>query len=459
MDAPMKSIAGAVAALLISACASLSPDGGLAEVDKIVGSRGGERIGADAVAERLARPLSSSDAVAIALANNPGLRASYADLRIAETDVVQATRLRNPGISYDRFKQGDEREIERRIFFDVAGLLTMPWRSDAERRLYSAAQMRAAQEVARVADEARRAWVEAVAADESARYAAQVKDAAEASAEIAAQMARAGNFSRLSQSREQLFYAEAAAQLARARLASTAARERLTRLLGLWGDQAATLRLPERLPDVPASAGELHEAEATAIAERLDVRAARTEVESLAGSLGLARATRFVNVLEIAYERDTSSHAPQRTGYEVELSLPIFDWGDARIARAEAGYTRAFNRAAETAIRARSEVRESYATYRTAHDLARHYREEIVPLRRRISEENLLRYNGMLISVFELLADSREQVAAVRSAIDAIRDFWIAEANLQTARTPGSPGAVPAMRAAAGPAPAAAAGH
>ena len=197
MDAPMKSIAGAVAALLISACASLSPDGGLAEVDKIVGSRGGERIGADAVAERLARPLSSSDAVAIALANNPGLRASYADLRIAETDVVQATRLRNPGISYGRFKQGDEREIERRIFFDVAGLLTMPWRSDAERRLYSAAQMRAAQEVARVADEARRAWVEAVAADESARYAAQVKDAAEASAEIAAQMARAGNFSQI----------------------------------------------------------------------------------------------------------------------------------------------------------------------------------------------------------------------------------------------------------------------
>jgi outer membrane protein TolC len=458
MDTSKRRAAVAIAGLLLSACASLSEDGGRAEVQAIVGKRGGESIAAEAVAARLSRPLSSADAVAIALANNPGLRASYAQLRIAETDLVQAARLRNPGISYGRFRQGDEREVERRIFFDVVGLLTMPWRVDAERRLYGAARLRAAADVARVADDTRRAWIEAVAAGESARYAVQVKDAAQASAEIAAQMARAGNFSRLSHSREQLFYAESVAQLARARQAALAARERLTRLLGLWGEEAATLRLPERLPDLPASARELRDAESIAIAERLDVRAARAEVESLASSLGLAKATRFVNVLEIAYERDTSSQGPPRTGYEVELSLPIFDWGDARIARAEATYTRAFNRAAETAINARSEVREGYAAYRTAYDLARHYREEIVPLRKRISEENLLRYNGMLISVFELLADSREQVSAVRDAIEATRDFWIAEANLETAIATGSP-AAPAPRASAATATPAAAGH
>ena len=73
----------------------------------------------------------------------------------------------------------------------------------------------------------------------------------------------------------------------------------------------------------------------------------------------------------------------------------------------------AVNRTVEAAVEARSEVREAYSAYRTSFDLAKHYRDEIVPLRKRISEENLLRYNGMLISVFELLADSREQVAAV----------------------------------------------
>jgi outer membrane protein TolC len=428
-----------IAAWLLASCATLSRDGGEAAVQDIVGARGGERLTAEAVAERLARPLSAGDAVAVALANNAGLRAAYAELRIAEADLVQATRLRNPGISYGRFRQGDEREIERRVIFDVAGLVTMPWRLQAERTGHAAAQLRTAVEVARIADETRRAWVDAVASAQSARYAEQVKDAAEAGAEIAAQMLRAGNFSRLAQAREQLFSAEAAARLARARQEALAARERLTRLLGLSGEQAA-FTLPERLPDLPASPRELRDAESIALAERLDVRAARAETETLAASLGSARATRFVNVLEVAYERDSSNREPPRTGYEVELALPIFDWGEGRIAKAEATYMRSFHRTAQVAVDARSQVRESHAAYRTAYDLARHYRDEIVPLHKRISEESLLRYNGMLISVFELLADARDQVAAVRAAIEASRDFWIAEANLQTALTTGTPG-------------------
>jgi outer membrane protein TolC len=80
-------------------------------------------------------------------------------------------------------------------------------------------------------------------------------------------------------------------------------------------------------------------------------------------------------------------------------------------------------------------VRESYSAYRTAYDLAKHYRDEVVPLRKRISEENLLRYNGMLIGVFDLLADAREQVRSVTASVQALRDFWIAEAELQTTLT------------------------
>ncbi|WP_315631123.1 hypothetical protein, partial [Escherichia coli] len=78
------------------------------------------------------------------------------------------------------------------------------------------------------------------------------------------------------------------------------------------------------------------------------------------------------------------------------------------------------------AVQANSRVREQYSAYRTAYDLARHYRDEIVPLRKTIAEENVLRYNGMLIGVFELLADAREQITSVSQAIDAQRDFWLA---------------------------------
>ena len=145
-------------------------------------------------------------------------------------------------------------------------------------------------------------------------------------------------------------------------------------------------------------------------------------------------------MLELGYQRNSETHQPRQTGYEIELRLPIFDWGTARNARAEYTYMQAVNRAADTAVKARSEVRESYHAYRTAFDLAKHYRDEIVPLRKRISEENVLRYNGMLISVFELLADARTQIASVNAYIDALRDHWVADANLDFALTGGSPG-------------------
>jgi outer membrane protein TolC len=111
----------------------------------------------------------------------------------------------------------------------------------------------------------------------------------------------------------------------------------------------------------------------------------------------------------------------------------LFDFGTARVARAEALYLQAVSRVAQAAVDAESELREAYAAYRTAFDTARHYRDEVVPLRKKISEETLLRYNGMLVSVFELLADAREQVAAVNAAMDATRDYWLAETDLQSA--------------------------
>ena len=122
-----------------------------------------------------------------------------------------------------------------------------------------------------------------------------------------------------------------------------------------------------------------------------------------------------------------------KRGYEISVELPIFDWGSARIAKSEAIYMQALNRAAQVAINARSEVRESYAGYRSAFDLAKHYRDEIVPLRKRISDENMLRYNGMLISVFELLADARDQVVSINAYIEALRDYWLADTELQMA--------------------------
>ena len=165
------------------------------------------------------------------------------------------------------------------------------------------------------------------------------------------------------------------------------------------------------------------------------MQAAKKEVDSLAASLGLTKTTRFINVLEVGYKTKSDTGLPLKSGYEVSVELPLFDWTGAKVARAEYVYMQGVNRAAEVAINARSEVREAYAAYRSAYELARLYRDEVVPLRKQISDENQLRYNGMLVSVFELLADAREQVSAVNASIEALREFWLADTDLQMAMT------------------------
>jgi outer membrane protein TolC len=449
-----------IGAAWLAGCASFSTDGGFAPVQQTAKERLGKdvvwpRSEADRdtvdqrVAELLAAPLTMDAAVQVALLNNRGLRAGFQELGITEAERVQAGRLPNPGFSFGRLTRGSEVELEWGLHFNLARLLALPMVGRMEARRFEQVQGRVAMSVLALAADTRKAWVHALAAEESVRYMRQVKQVADASTELARRMEQVGNFNKLQRAREQGFSADAALNLARAEQAQRSSRERLIRLLGAWGEQTQ-FKLPDRLPDLPKEALDLPDIERVALAQRFDVQGARLDVAQTAKSLGLTRSTRFVNVLEAGHLRNSSNEAPTQRGWEVGFELPLFDWGDARVARAEAVYLQAVDRAAETAVNARSEVREAYGAYRSAHDIARHHLDEIVPLRKQIADENLLRYNGMLIGVFELLADARAQIASVNAAIEAKRDFWLAQADLDMALI-----GKPALSAAPGPAMAA----
>ncbi|MGF6732632.1 outer membrane protein TolC [Paraburkholderia youngii] len=431
----------ALAMLFLAGCTTFSKDGGF----NTVSSTASERLGKAAVyvktdedreavfrrtQELLAKPLGMDDAVQVALLNNRGLQASYGELGISEADLVQAGRLPNPGFAFSRTHWSDGFGISRAFSIGVLGILTLPVATHIESQRFEETKLETANAMLAVAADTRKAYVSAVAAEQAALYSAQVKDSAEAGAELALRMRQAGNFSKLDYAREQAFYAESVAEVAKARQQSVVAREKLTRIMGLWGS-GTQFRLPERLPDLPSDRPQLNDLESFAMQNRLDIQAAKHRTQSVASSLGLSKATRFINALDVGYLNNFETDKGHEHGYEISVEIPIFDWGSAKVARAEAIYMQSANRLAQTAIDARSEVRESYSAYVTSYDVAKHYRDEVVPVRKTISDEMLLRYNGMLASVFELLADSREQVAAVNGYIDALKDFWLAETDLQ----------------------------
>ena len=452
---PRTLVLAVLSAAVLGGCASFSPDGGFGAVQSATQSH----LQKDVVWSRddatrtqtqarvdtlLAQPVSADEAVQIALLNNPGLQAAFNALGIAEADLVSAQRLPNPGFSIGRLTRGSEVEWERSLHLNLARLLTMPMRIDIEQRLFEQTRRALVLNVLRLAADTRKAWVIAVTANQTAQYQQQAMDAAEAGADLARRMAEVGNWSKLKQAREHAFYADAALAVARAEGAKLQARERLVRLMGL--SDANTLKLPDRLPDLPPSLPALANVEQQAMDSRLDLQLVKLQTETLAKNLGLTRRTRFINVLELGVIHNSSNEAPLQRGYEIGFELPLFDWGQSRIVAAESRYRQALERARETAINARSEVREAYAMQQSQYAIARHLRDEVVPLKKRISDENQLRYNGMLIGVFELLADARSQISAVNAAIEAQRDYWLAESDLQMALV-GTPGMMAAPTA------------
>jgi outer membrane protein TolC len=378
----------------------------------------------------LDKPLSLDAAVQVALLNNPQLQADFYALQIAEADLVQSGRLPNPSFSMLYARNNSDYKFEQVITMNVLALFTMSKATEIEKKRFAATQNAVALQVLNLAHATRNAYINALAATENVRYLEQVKQAAEATAELANRMQKAGNWSTLDQAREQSFSADAILELARAENQCVQMDENLTQLLGL--KNRTDFVLPERLPDLPKSSESLKQVDAEAFSNRLDLQQMKQNTEVLAQQLGLTKATRFINVLELGPARVLEGRRgdPYKKGFSIGFELPIFDWGTARVKRAEATYMQAVNEVAGKTITAASEVRGSYNQYRTSFELAKQYRDEIVPLRKRILQENQLRYNGMLISPFDLLADARAQVLSVNGYIEALRDFWLAESNL-----------------------------
>ena len=434
------------AAIALAGCAAFSPDGGMAVVNELAGSPLGTTVVAlrsEADEEKareqtralLKRPLWADDAVKIALLNNRTLQAAYNALGISEAAMVGASLPPNPKFSIERIAGAGSVEIEARAVANVLALATLPVRASVAQDRFSQAQYEAAEVTLRIAGDARRAYYRAIAAKVLADFLAQAQASAQSAAQLSTRLGEVGTLNKLDQARNQVFYAELSAQLGTARQRAWSERERLIRAMGLWGDDIA-FKLPDALPRLPARAASLPSIEVEAIARRLDLQSARIEVSLLAKSYGLTQATRVLNLLEVAgiskRTREQGELIKER-GFEVEFEIPLFDFGQVKNRQAEEAYMQAVNRLAARAVMVRSEARDAYRKYRVGYDIAQHYQSEVLPLRKIISDETLLRYNAMQIDVFALLTEARQRIASTMSAIEAERDFWVAQTDLATA--------------------------
>lgn len=409
-------------------------------------------------------------AVQVALLNNKGLQAAYADLGDSSADAWQSTMLINPTVSVGFNGIGAPaleafKSVEGMIAANILALATHKRNVEIADTRFRQAQLNAAVRTLQLAADTRRAWINAVGSWETVAQLNQAQAAADAASDLAGKLGETGAMTKEAQAREHVFYAELTGQSAQARLAARLAKEELTRLMGLWGADI-DYQVPNRLPQLPNGLMKRDLIEAEALQRRVDLQMAKLDLEATAKSYKLTGATRYVTDLEILAGFETEREVEdgdvtrKTTGQaELEFVIPIFDTGKARMRKAELAYMRSANLLAEKSVNVRSEARSAYQAYRSNYDIARHYRNSVVPLRTKIEEESLLTYSGMITNTFELLADSREKINSIILAVNAKREFWLAEANLAPAIYGGGQGSASGGTEVAAAAESGAGGH
>lgn len=449
-----------VCAALLSGCTSVwdidditSPTAGFETVsagtEAAIGSRSvwvqnrqqAETMAAQVSAMVKGKTIDADTAVQVALLNNKGLQAAYADIGVSAAEVWQQSLPLNPKVSLGVLGLGAPevglfRAVEGAVTTNLLAMATRDQRMKIAKAEFGAARLRALNATLSVATDTRRAWIEAVGAFEAVSALNQAQKAADAASALAAELGRTGAFSKAAQAREHAFFAELTGQKAEAVLAARLAKQDLARLMGLWGEDLE-FYVPDALPRLPARKRNVSGIEREALAKRVDLQLARLELEATADRYGLTEATRIVSDLELVsgLERETEieddgSRKHILTGQlELEFEIPLFDSGKPRLRKAELAYMRAANLLAEKAVTVRSQARSAALALTASYDIARHYQNAVLPLREIIRDEALLTYNGMITNTFELLADSRARTNAALQAAQARRNYWLAEAN------------------------------
>lgn len=435
------SSAAAMLIVFVWGCTSIPQRPGFGDVEHRIDERTGLRVTWDEqtpadgrVRETVRALLDSALTVAVAeqvaLLNNHRLRAVYAELGVAQAALVQAGLLSNPvfDVVAQRGTDGGGDQLAAAVVLDFLDVFYIPLRRRLAASEFEAAKLAVTAAAMDLAFDTRIAFVSMQAEEQLLEMRGQILASTEASMTAARELLDAGNVASLDVDNQQALLDQARLDVAEAEAAVVVSRERLNRLMGLWGDDVEW-QAAHRLPEVPADLPPV-DLEAQAVESSVDLALARQRIESAGRRLGITERTALIPELHVGpvISREEGS---TRIGATVELPLPLFDRGQAGSAKDRAVLHGLQEEYVALAVEVRSHLRSVRQQVYTAGRMARYYHEQILPVRRRITEQTLLQYNAMQIGVFRLLMAKEEEIDAGRRYIESLRNYWLTRARLE----------------------------
>ena len=424
----------------LTGCASVDLRAGFPEVSAVVEERAATKIvwnrrteldneAAEKLRALLQKKLAADDAVQIAMLNNRDLQAIYTDLGVAQADLVQAGLFRNPILDAAVLfpLSGVRPDLQLSVVISFLDALYVPLRKRVAAARFEEAKLRVTGAVLDLAAQVRRAFHEHQANEQMLELRQTIVQALTASWEVSRRLHEAGNITDLDQARDR-----AAAEVSRLALRSAEivvrqSREHLNDLMGTWGEQTGW-EIDGRLPDIPAEPVLVNGLERVALSRSIDLSQARQRIITAGQQLGYDRATALIPETELGVGAEREEG--WKVGPVLSVPIPLFDQGQARVGRAVAELRRSQQEYYALAVRVRATARAVRDRMLGAQDRALYYRDILLPLQERIVNEAQLQYNAMQIGIFHLLRDRERQIETGVAYVEALREYWLARADL-----------------------------
>lgn len=424
----------AIAALLLTlgACASIEPQRDTAEINRLLADRGAPALGwerngapADDPAVRawLAEPMTAQRAVQMAMLRSPRLQTEYGRLGLARADVLDAIQISNPRFiaSWLPMAGGGGQQTSYGFAQPLVDLLLLPARARLARQDYARARLEIAAAVFDVGLEVEADWYRAVGAQQVAGMRQAVAEAFKTSADLSQRYFDAGNITELQLNREKAAASQARIDAAQAAVEARLARLQLDTAMGLAGADAQWT-LPDALPLPVAHEDDLPDLRRMASEKNLAVLAARQAVKVDASAARTTRALRLLGATTIGYDSEREVDRTTIHGPTLDLEVPIFNQGQAKIARAEAQLRLARGRLGTLELGAAIGVDPAAERVRVLSEVARIYREALVPEREIVARRSQEEQNFMLIGIFEVLQAKTQEYDAYQGYLESVRD-------------------------------------
>ncbi len=385
------------------------------------------------VAGLLRRPLTIARAVQIALLNNRDLQATFEEIGIAQAGVLDAVTIPNPTIDFEVQFPATPATLNRYAWVvaqEFVQILMIPLRKRVAREALQAEELRVSAQVLDLVANVKKAGFQVLADRQLLARLEVVQETNAAALDLGQRQFEAGNITDLALLQMQSSYGEGRLAVSGAEADLEAHREDLNALLGLWGGQT-DWEMNGELPPVDDDLTPARGLESLAVSRRADLRAAQRDLASLVSALGLTRTFRFVPVLDFGFAGERDIDGALNLGPQFRVELPIFNQGQARLARGRAELRRAMAKYEALAIAIRSDVRKYRGQLARLRDRARFYRDTLLPDRIRIVNRTLLQYNAMQLGPYALFVAKADELRAERGSIDTLRDYWMTRAELE----------------------------